>query len=415
MSKKVSVFNNRSPTYVRGPSGTWPQRTAFLAHSERTILGGIFTRISIDVAAATISHAKVDENGFLVNFPDSKLNEALRLKPNINQTPSALKREIVQTMFNDGVAIVVPVDRTDDGEVVTLQVGTALEWFPEDIRVNLWNNAKQSYEDVILPKDDVAIIENPFYTVMNDNASAVKRLMHMLGDMDAYSAAALRGKLNVFVGLPYDMGNDWEIERAQRRIDLIDRQMTNNTYGIAYIGSEDKVTQLNKPLDIDILEQVKELETELYAQMGISKDVFTGEADEQKTRDYEEKTKHPILTAITEAMTAANWVQGSRVKRPKDERIIYTTDVFAGMTGKDMADATDVYRRNGIILPNEVRARLGLLKSEDPTANSLANMNMPLQDQVAGAAAGAPQQQPESRNLFNSGEENVETKSNIFV
>lgn len=398
--RKVSVFN-RSPTSRPGPAGSWPSSSAWLMSSERTILGSIFNRIAIDVASASIGLAKLTPEGYIQEFPDDSLNHILRVKPNINQPPLDFKRDIAMTMCTAGVAIVVPVDTDDEtGKPLTMQVGTAMQWYPDHVLVNLFNNDRQMYEDVFVKKEDVAIIPNPLYTVMNDEASAIKRLMRKLASMDSYSEAAMKGRVNVMIGLPYEYGTPYAEKQARARIESIDRQMNNNSYGIVYIGANDKVTTLNKPLDLDILGQVKELEAEVFSQMGVDKEVFLGTADEAQIRNYHARTRDPFLDMITEAMSATSWYDD------KDNyRIIHTKKLFAGVTGADMADMTDKYRRNSILKPNEVRTELGMVKSDDPAADSLSNSNMPMQDQISGMGSpeqGASQKSAYTPNIFNN-------------
>lgn len=381
-----SIFNKVSSGNY-GPVGNWNATVGNIFMAERSIVAGIFNRIAIDVAAVDIAEATVDHNGLLMDFPDDRLNFALRYKPNTNQTPSAFKRDIVMTMCTDGVAAVVRTIDEAWSNTLELQVGVPFEFYPKHVKVRLWNNARQVFQDVVVPKSNAAIIENPLYAVMNENGSAIQRLLRKLGGMDAYTEQASKGKINAFIGIPYELNTDFQRAAAEARIKSIEEQAANSKYGFTIIGANDKVTFPPTPVNLNILEQVKDLENEVYAQLGVPRDVFIGTATEDQRKDYQMKTVSPFVKAITEAMNCTEWVPDPSVKK-----IISTRNVFEGLTGETFAQMTDVFGRNSVVMPNEVRSQIGYVASDDPIANSLANKNMPIQDQMAIPTQGGTEQ-----------------------
>ena len=406
MSKRMYSIFNRSPTKTEiRVSGYYPSLTTIgLGMAEKSIVGSIFNRIAIDVANNQFMHVKVDEEGFIEEIPDSAINHRLRYRPNVNQMPTQFIRDIVLRMCSDGCAVVVQSYTDDNGDPEQIQVGSAIGWSPDHIRVQLFNNERQSIESVLVEKSKCAVIENPLYTVMNDNASGIKRLSAKIAQMDAYTAAATSGKINAFVGLDYDTSNPLMEARAQKRIASLEEQMANNKYGVYFHDATDKITFPNKPIDIDIVDQVKYLEDQVFAELGLTRSVFTGEAKEDANRIYQAKTVEPFCKAISEALTFM-WI-------PEDmfthERIISTKSMFAGVTGAEIADMSDKLSRNAIVKGNEVRRELGLLKSDEPQANMLMNPNMPLQDQPTGDGQGLV-------NIFNPNDTGASSSvPNIF-
>lgn len=377
-----SIFK-RMPSGNYGPAGNWNSTVGSIVLAERSILAAIYNRIAIDVSAADIAEATVDNNGFLLDFPQDSLNYALRIQPNVNQTPSAFKRDIALTMCTEGVAAVVKTIDDPLNQRIQIQVGVPFEWHPKHVKVRLWNNDTQRHQDVLVEKKNAAIIENPLYSVMNENGSAIQRLLRKLSGMDAYTENASKGKINAFIGLPFELSTDFQRTAAEQRIKMIEESIKRSDYGFTVIGSNDKVTFPNTPINLNILDQVKDLENEVYAQLGVPRDVFIGTATEDQRKDYQMKTISPFVKAITEAMNCTEWITN-----PFEKKIIATRNVFEGLTGETFAQMTDVFGRNSVVMPNEVRAQIGYVASDDPIANSLANKNMPIQDQVSMEAQG---------------------------
>lgn len=398
MAKMYSVFN-RSPYDMRdlGSPGYFPvSAAAHLLNTERTIVGSIINRIAIDVSQNRFMHVDLDKDEYIESIPDSPINRLLRYKPNINQTPAQFIRDIVTTMCTDGVAIVAVTETDNDNRPTQIQCGTALNWFADAVETLLWNNERQILDHVYLRKDDVAIIENPLYTAMNDHGSGIRRLMSKLSQMDAYTANATSGKINAFIGLDYDTSNSIGRSRAISRQELIEEQMDKSKYGIVYHENTEKITFPNKPLDIDINDQVKYLTDQVFGELGVDAKVFRGEAKEEDIKQYRMKTVEPISTAIDEGLTAM-FVPFDRFK---SERVIHSGRLFAGMTGVNIADAVDKLRRNTILNANEVRKEFGLIKSDEPAANSLTNPNMPAQDQSQMPAMDTGESNPLAGNVF---------------
>lgn len=394
MSKKMySVFNRSPTTYINlGTAGYYPMSSANLLSSEKSIVGAIFNRIAIDVANNRFMHVKIDENEYIEEILDSPLNKCLLYKPNLNQSVSQFKRDIVLTMCTDGVAVIAATYWDDDGKPLQLQCGTITGWYSDYVACNFFCNEQQTMREVHLEKSKVAILENPLYTVMNDHASGVKRLISKLNQMDSYTAAATSGKINAFIGLDYDTSTTIGKERAQKRIESIESQASASPHGIVYHENTEKITFPSKQLDIDIVEQVKYLEEQVFSELGMTRAVFIGEAKEDANRQYNAKTVEPFGTTIAEGLTSA-FIPSDMYRT---ERVIMTKPLFSGVTGTEIADMSDKLSRNAIVKSNEVRKELGFLKSDEQQANMLMNPNMPMQDQPI-----TDQSQSRFANLFN--------------
>ena len=400
MSKKMySVFNRSPTTYVNlGSAGYYNPSSANLLASEKSIVGAIFNRIAIDVSSNRFLHAKIDKDEYIEEIPDSSLNRCLLYKPNINQSCSQFIRDIVLTMCTDGVAVVAATYYDNEGQPLQLQCGKITGWFSDYVACNFFYNEEQTMREVHLKKSDVAIMENPLYTVMNDHASGIKRLMTKIGQMDAYTAAATSGKIQAFIGLDYDTSTEIGKSRAIKRMDSIDSQMAQSKHGIVYHENTEKITFPNKALDIDIVEQVKYLEEQCFSEMGMTRSVFVGDAKEEETRQYVAKTVEPFGTVIKECFTSAFIPE----ELYRTERVVMTKPLFSGITGTGIADMSDKLSRNAIVKGNEVRRELGLVKSDEPQANMLMNPNMPMQDQALNGGLG--NQNDSMLNIFNQKE-----------
>lgn len=409
MAKRVYSVFNRSPTTVInfGAAGFYPGGTVSLRASEKSIVGSIFNRIAIDVSNNKFMHVQVDEEGFIEKIPDSALNRCLLYRPNVNQSPSQFKRDMVLKLCTEGVCAVVSTYYGDEGEPEQLQVGTITGWFSDYICVNLFNNEKQTFEEVHIEKKKAAVLENPLYSVMNDHASSIKRLVSKLNQLDSYTAAATSGKIQAFIGLDYDTSTTFGLERATKRREQIEEQMRSNNYGLVYHENTEKITFPNKPLDIDVIEQVKYLEEQVFAELGITRSVFTGEAKEDANKQYQAKTVDPFCETIAEGLTYMNISKDMYTH----ERVVSAKPMFSGITGSGIADMSDKLSRNAIVKSNEVRKELGLIKSDEAQANMLINPNMPLQDQMqteVGTDGGM-------RNIFNQNDSGNESSApNIF-
>lgn len=372
-----------------GPvSNSRPDRIRTRVNAERTIINSIFTRMAIDVSGLRIEHVKLDDNGQYTDTVYSGLNDCLNVKANIDQAGRHFRRDIALTLFSEGVAAIVPVETTmdpttDSGQwdVRQLRVGTVVGWAAESVQVRVFNQKRQQREDIWLPKSTVAIIENPFYSVMNEPNSTLQRLIMKLNMLDNIDEITSSGKLDVIIQLPYTVKSDTRKEQAKKRVDSISEQLQGSTYGIAYIDGTEKVTQLNRSVENNILEQIKLLKEEVYNEMGVTADIMNGTADDVAMLNYMNRTVEPVLDAIVESMIMTFL---TKTARTQGQSIMYFQTPFKMIPISKLADVVDVLSRNQIVSPNEIRPALGLKPSKQPQANQLINSNMPLKDQVTG-------------------------------
>lgn len=372
--------NLGSPSY----GSSTPHRPRLRFYNERTIITSIYTRIAIDVAGILIRHIKLDDQNRYAEDIDSGLNTCLNLEPNIDQGPRAFRQDIVTTLFDKGVAIIVPVDTQDDPatngkfEILTMRVGDICGWYPRHVRVNLYNEAKGVREEIILEKRFCAIVENPLFPVMNESNSTLQRLIRKLSLLDAVDEQSGSGKLDLIIQLPYVIKSEARRQQAEKRRQDIEFQLKGSQYGIAYTDGTEKVTQLNRPAENNLLKQVEYLTAMLYGQLGITEEVMNGTADEKTMLNYYNRTIKPILDAIIEAMQRSFLgVLGTQER----ERVQYFRDPFALVPLTELANIADKFSRNEILTPNEIRAFMGIRPSKDPKADKLINSNMPPQQE----------------------------------
>lgn len=348
--------------------------------NEKSIVASILTRISIDVAAIDIRHVEVDEQGRYSKDMDSELNRCFTLEANLDQAPQAFRQDIILTVFDEGVAAVVPVDTIESpttGEVFdikTLRVGQIVQWQPYNVRVNVYNIDKGRREEVVLGKRYTAIAENPLYPVMNEPNSTLQRLIRKLGLLDAVDEQTSSGKLDIIIQLPYVIKSETKKQQAEQRRQDIEFQLKGSQYGIAYIDGTEKITQLNRPAENNLLKQIEYLQNLLYGQLGLTEAVMNGTADEATMLNYYNRTVDPLVTMMVEAMQRA--FIGSNPRRSK-ERIRAFRNPFKLVPMKDMAEIADKFIRNEVLASNEIRDMMGLKPSKDPKADQLNNPNMP--------------------------------------
>lgn len=378
-----NAFRNRDPTenqYGYGPSyGSRPDRTRMRFGNERSIVSSIYTRIGIDVAAVSIQHIRLDENGRYAETINSNLNECLTVQANIDQSGRALIQDIVMSMFDEGVVAVVPVDTTlnpnESGsfDIQSLRVGKILEWYPRHVRVQLYNDREGRRDEVILEKRFVAIIENPLYAVMNEPNSTLKRLVHKLNLLDSIDEQSGSGKLDLIIQLPYVIKTPARREQAEQRRKDIEMQLAGSKYGIAYTDGSEKVTQLNRPAENNLMAQIEYLTSMLYSQLGITENVFNGTAEEAEMLNYYNRTVEPILAAITDAM---NRTFLTKTARTQGQKIVYLREPFKLVPVNNLAEIVDKFTRNEILTSNEIRAMIGYKPVDDPKADELRNSNL---------------------------------------
>jgi len=383
----ISGNQPQAYSYNLGPSSSaTPYRERLRFYNERSIISSIYTRVAIDVAGINIRHIKLDDEDRYVDEVSSALNTCLMLEPNIDQAPRAFRQDVVMTLFDKGVAALVPVDSTAndivDGQfdVITLRVGEICAWYPKHVRVNVYNEATGLREEITLEKRLVAIVENPLYAVMNEPNSTLQRLIRKLHLLDAVDEQSSSGKLDLIIQLPYVIKSEARRQQAEKRREDIEFQLKGSQYGIAYTDGTEKITQLNRPAENNLLKQVEYLTNLLYNQLGITEDVMNGTADEKAMLNYYNRTVEPILDAMVEAMQRS-FLGG--IGTAKQERIRYFRDPFKLVPVADLAEIADKFTRNEILSANEIRGAMGYKPHPDPKADTLVNSNMPQPAPVA--------------------------------
>lgn len=360
--------------------GSLPSRSSFRPGNERTIVQSIYTRIGIDVASVKIRHVRTDDNERYLEEIPSGLNECLRLEANIDQAATAFRLDLMANLFDSGVAALVPVDTTLNPEttggydIKTMRVGQITQWYPNHVRVSVYNEKIGKRQEVILEKKVVAIIVNPLYSVMNEPNSTLQRLIRKLNLLDVVDEQSGSGKLDIIIQLPYVIKSETRRAEAERRRRDIEMQLKGSQYGIAYSDATEKITQLNRPAENNLLKQVEFLTGLLYSQLGLTEDVMNGTADEAAMLNYHNRTIAPILDAILEEM---NRKFLTKTARTQNQAIQHFRDPFKLVPLSQIAEIADKFTRNEILSSNEVRAIIGFMPSNDPKADELRNSNMP--------------------------------------
>lgn len=385
-----NAFMNKDPTedkrYIElGPSNSRrPDMFRPTRGTEKTIVTAIYTRIAIDVAKLDVEHVKVDDNGRYVDTIKSGLNYALTTEANIDQTGRAFIQDVVMSMFDEGCVAIVPVDttlnplKTGSYDIQTMRVGSIVEWFPQHVKVKLYNDRTGKHEEKILPKKVVAIIENPLYSVMNEPNSVAKRLIRKLNILDAVDEQSGSGKLDLIIGLPYVIKTEARREQAERRRKDIEEQLSGSKYGIAYTDGTEHITQLNRSVENNMFNQIQYLTEMLYNQLGMTKGVFDGTATEEEMLNYQSRTIEPIVSAITEEMSRKFL---TKTARSQNQTIMFFTDPFSLTPTEKLAEIADKLTRNAILSSNELRAIIGYKPVDDKRADELSNKNINQSDE----------------------------------
>ena len=400
-----NMYNLQDPTVVAGyASSSRPDRMRLTRGKERSIITAIYNRIAVDTAAVKIRHVRVDENNRYKETIKSGLNECLTLSANTDQTGRQLIQDAVMSMFDEGCVAIVPTDTdinpTDTGgyDILSLRTAKVTQWYPDRVRVSVYNEKKGIKEEVTLPKKMVAIIENPFYAVMNEPSSTMQRLLRTLNLKDMVNESSSANKLNMIVQLPYTIKTETRMAEAEKRRKKLEEQLTdNNKYGIGYIDATEKVTQLNRPLDNSLLEQIKDLKNDLYGQMGLTPEILNGTADEKTMLNYYNRCIEPILAAICDEMRRKFL---TKTGRTQGQSIMYFQDHFKLVPVNNIADIADKFTRNEILTANEVRAIIGMLPSEDPKADELRNSKMPQQDDAPAMEPVDPEELEDAKKTL---------------
>lgn len=379
-----NAFFNKDPTNKKDYGSSFsrrPDRTRILLGNERSSMTSAFNRIAMDCAQIEIRHVLVDDQNRYTADCEDELNNCLTLESNLDQTARAFRQDIVMSMLDEGCVAIVPTDTEEDitknegisVKILEIRTGKITEWFPENVKVNVYNEKTGERQDVILPKKSVAIIENPLYSVVNEYNSTAKRLIRKLALLDAIDEQMGSGKLDIIIQLPYSIRGEVQKRRADERRKDIEDQLTNAKYGIAYIDAAEKITQLNRPLENNLLSQVEFLTNMLFGQLGITSTILDGTADENTMQNYYSRTIEPIMSAICDEMKRKFL---SKTSRTRKHSIMFFRDPFQLMPVSKVADIGDKMIRNTIMTPNEFRQKLGLKPSDDANADKLMNPNI---------------------------------------
>ena len=378
-----NAFLNRDPTRHQPAAGISygrrPDRPRLSRGNERSIVTAVYNRLAMDVAAIDIKHVRLDENERFVEVIKSGLNNCLSIEANIDQTGRAFIQDAVISMMDEGVVALVPVETdlnpriTEAFDIKTMRVGKILEWYPREVKVRLYNDRTGRREELVLPKRMVAIVENPMYAIVNEHNSTMQRLIRKLNLLDAVDEQSGSGKLDMIIQLPYVIKTDARRTQAENRRKDIEEQLNNSKYGIAYTDGTERITQLNRPLENNLLKQVEYLTNMLYSQLGITQTILDGTADEKTMLNYTNRTIEPILSAITDEMKRKFLTKTARSQR---QSIMFFRNPFRLVPVNDMAEIADKFTRNEILTSNEIRQIVGMKPSSDPKADKLVNSNI---------------------------------------
>lgn len=378
-----AFIKNRDPTDTYRDIGSGyfyrPDRVRFTRGNERSIVTSLYNRIALDVAAINIQHCRLDENGRFLEVIDSKLNSCLNLEANIDQTGRAFIQDVVMSMFDEGSVAIVPVDtiydpeKTDSFDVVSLRTGKVVEWYPAHVKIRAYNDRTGKKEDIIMPKNKVAIIENPLYAVINEPNSTMQRLIRKLNILDAIDEQSGSGKLDLIIQLPYIIKTDARRQQAEQRRKDIEMQLAGSKYGIAYTDGTERITQLNRPVENNLMKQIEYLTSMVYSQIGMTQTILDGTADEKTMLNYYSRTIEPIISAIVDGMKR---VFLSKTARTQRQTIMFFRDPFKLVPVNNIAEIADKFTRNEILTSNEIRQIIGIKPSSDPKADQLINSNI---------------------------------------
>lgn len=410
-----NAFLSREPTSYYQSSGRGysyrPDRPRLTRGNERSIVTSVFNRIALDAAAINIQHVKLDDNGRFVSAVNSGLNNCLTVEANMDQTARAFVHDVVMSMMDEGCVAIVPVDTTLNPEVtgaydiVTMRVGQVLSWYPQHVKVRVYNDRRGEKEDILVPKSVVGIVENPLYAVMNEPNSTLQRLIRKLNLLDAVDEQAGSGKLDLIIQLPYVIKTEARRAQAEKRRKDIEEQLSGSKYGIAYTDGTEHIVQLNRAVENNLMTQIEYLTSMLYSQLGITRGVMDGSADEKTMLNYYNRTIEPILSAIVDEMKRKFL---TKTARSQSQSISFFRDPFKLVPAPELAEIADKLTRNEIMSSNEIRQIIGLKPSKDPKADELRNKNLS-EPTAKGKAAGIKPEQ----TLTTSKEENNQNEASV--
>lgn len=380
-----AFVNNRDPTtqtshyHSMGMGYVYrPDRVRFSRGNERSIVTSVYNRIAMDVASIVIKHCRIDKNGRYIEDIRSGLNDCLTVEANIDQTGRSFIQDVVMSMFDEGAVAIVPVDtsvdprKTNSYDILSMRTGKILEWYPAHVKVRVYNDRTGQKEDITLPKRSVAIVENPLYAVINEPNSTMQRLIRKLNILDAIDEQSGSGKLDLIIQLPYVIKSEARQQQAEKRRKDIEDQL-KGPYGIAYTDGTEKITQLNRPVENNLMKQIEYLMNQLYSQIGMTPSVLDGTADERAMLNYNNRTVEPIISAIVDAMKRSFL---SKTARTQGQTVMFFRDHFKLVPVSNIADIADKFTRNEILSSNEVRQIIGMKPSDDPKADELRNANL---------------------------------------
>ena len=388
-----NAFLNRDPTADMRVYGTGsyyrPDRPRLTGGNERSIVTSVVNRIALDVAAINIRHCRLDENDRYKETIDSGLNSCLNLEANMDQTARAFIQDVVMSMLGEGCVAVIPIDtyknpnKTDSYDILTMRTGKIIEWYPNSIKVSVYNELTGKKEDLVVSKSKAAIIENPLYAVMNEPNSTLQRLMRKLVLLDSIDEKTSSGKLDLIIQLPYLVKTQSRKNQAEERRQEIERQLTGSRYGIAYTDGTEKITQLNRPVENNLMKQIEYLTSMLYSQLGITQAIMDGTADEKTMLNYNSRTIEPIIAAITDELKRKFLTKTARSQK---QTVMYFSDPFKLVPVSELAKVADTFTRNEIMTKNEFRQVIGMKPAKDPKADMLINSNI---SQPGGGTMGS--------------------------
>lgn len=378
-----NAFRNRDPTpnYQNvGMSYSYrPDRPRFTRGNERSIITSVFNRIALDAAAIDIKHCRLDDNNRFVSVVNSGLNNCLSLEANADQTARAFIQDIVMSMLDEGAVAIVPVDTsldpkvTNSYDILTMRTGKILQWYPAHVRLQVYNERTGNKEEIMVPKSTVAIVENPLYAVINEPSSTMQRLARKLALLDSIDEQNSSGKLDLIIQLPYVIKTEARRQQAELRRKDIETQLSGSKYGIAYTDGTERITQLNRPVENNLMSQIEYLTNMLYSQLGMTQDILNGTANEQTMLNYYSRTIEPIISAIVDEMKRKFL---TKTARSQMQSIIYFRDPFKLVPVNSIAEIADKFTRNEILTSNEIRQIIGMKPHPDPKADQLINSNI---------------------------------------
>ena len=377
-----NAFLNRDPTsyYHIGSSYSYrPDRPRLTRGNERSIVTSVYNRIALDVSAITIRHVQLDENDRFIETLKSGLNSCLTLEANVDQTARAFMQDVVMSMLDEGCVAIVPVDTDLDPnisggyDILSMRTGKVLDWYPQHVRLQVYNENSGMKEEIVMPKKAVAIVENPLYAVINEPNSTMQRLIRKLNLLDMIDEKNSSGKLDLIIQLPYVVKTELKRKQAEQRRQEIENQLVGSKYGIAYTDGTERITQLNRPVENNLMAQIEYLTSMLYSQLGFTQSILDGTADEKTMLNYQNRTVEPIVSAIVDEMKRKFL---TKTARSQHKSIQFFRDPFKLVPVAEIAEISDKFTRNEIATSNEIRQVIGWKPSDDPKADELRNSNL---------------------------------------